>query len=236
MGDAATLLTQPTGLTAASGSTSQTVPPAHQNGSVQEKAREAEKPGAEVSLPFEQVIKFYQATRELEEIKLKHQKEIEDRENAKLIALAKAGEVDEAFKKYRAAAEEKLARFEQTYLDDRTQVALAESLAGVRWASETHGKHGMAILRSRLTSERDSAGNVQVYDRETKLPAKEAVKAWLAGEGSIYVEAGGRGGSGATTAHQGGSQTVDPKTAALREVADNWKRNQAGGFGLSPVR
>jgi vancomycin resistance protein YoaR len=171
-------------------------------------------------------------------------------EDARLLALAKAGESERALAEQRTTYEQrvteantKYASLEQTLFSADKNATLASSLSGVTFAGETPedkaetARQLRAILEPQFDTSRDASGAIITREKGTGRPAADVLKEALASKRfAHFFAAQSRGGSG-TDGTRPAATTQPIVQSNLEAVAADYKARlgQFGSFGLQPL-
>jgi hypothetical protein len=188
--------------------------------------------------------------RQYGEMTTQQQAALQKAEDARLLALAKAGESERALAEQRTTYEQrvteantKYASLEQTLFSADKNATLASSLSGVTFAGETPedkaetARQLRAILEPQFDTSRDASGQIITREKGTGRPAADVLKEALASKRfAHFFAAQSRGGSG-TDGTRPAATTQPIVQSNLEAVAADYKARlgQFGSFGLQPI-
>jgi limonene-1,2-epoxide hydrolase len=178
----------------------------------------------------------------LAEIEAQRQREVDDKENARLKALAEKGQAEEALAQLRTNKDAEVTRerdranaLEREILGDRKKVAISVGLDGVDWVSEKAARDARLILEERFEATRDAAGVVAIREKGTGKPAADVIKEWRASDDSAhYQKATTTGGAGAGATNRSAATTTpaDPVARMTEQLKQSIAGSRAGAPGL----
>lgn len=172
-------------------------------------------------------------------------------EDARLVALAKAGEHERALTEQRTAYEQrvtdantKYASLEQTLFTADKNATLASALAGVTFAGEAPedkaetARQLRAILEPQFDTSRDATGQIITREKGTGRPAAQVLSEALASKRFAHFFASqSRPGSGTDGTRSSATPQNAFQPGSLDAVSADYKARlaQHGSFGLTPI-
>jgi hypothetical protein len=181
-----------------------------------------------VSLPVDEVAKFYALQRELDDIKKSAADNERVKEEQRLIVLAQKGEVEKAFSEFKAQREAEIGNLKTSILNGVKNDTISRALLGVKWASDDAATDALDILSTRIEAVYDANGNTVIRDKKTGRPAVDAIKDWLASPTTAFYRAPSTtGGSGG-----GGSNPPGPQPSPMEVFASTFNQQYSQGVGL----
>lgn len=204
-----------------------------------------------VPLTIDEYNRLRGIERQHAEMTTQQQAALQKAEDARLLALAKAGEADKALTEQRAAYEQrvneantKYASLEQTLFSADKNSTLASALAGVTFAGETPedkaetARQLRAILDPQFDTSRDASGQIITREKGTGRPAADVLKEALASKRFAHFFASqARPGSGTD-----GTRSVATTQTGLTPGSVEWhaeqmkqRTGQFASFGLQPI-
>jgi hypothetical protein len=172
-------------------------------------------------------------------------------EDARLLALAKAGDQEKALNEQRAAYEQRVAEanskyqsLEQTLFSADKNSTLASALAGVTFAGETPedkaetARQLRAILDPQFDTSRDASGQIITREKGTGRPAADVLKEALASKRFAHFFASqARPGSGTDGTRSSATPTNGIVPGSVEWHAEQLKQRtgQFASFGMQPI-
>jgi hypothetical protein len=174
-----------------------------------------------IPLTVEEYQRLRETERRLGEFQAEKARELQDKESARLKALADKGESDKALAEQRATyearvqeASDRYANLESLYLGEKKANVIGDALAGIKFVSPDAERDARAKLAVAVTAARDAAGTIVVRD-PTGRPAADVIREALASPAyAHFLAADARGGT-----HRGSAATTaaDPPAAPTPE-------------------
>lgn len=189
---------------------------------------------------------------QLAQIQAEQRAALEEKEQAKLKALAEKGQVEEAFGQFRTTWEAKVAEqakkyndLEASLLGEKKLAVLSSAFAGRQFAGETPDQQNIAagqlrqLLESQYEAVRDASGQIVVRDKVSLRPATDAVKEALASPHYAHFFAPtSRGGTGSDGSRPPAAQQQPTAPGSLEDIAAKFREAQQGvsrSFGVFGV-
>jgi hypothetical protein len=185
------------------------------------------------------------------EMTTQQQAALQKAEDARLLALAKAGEAEKALSEQRTALEQRLAAettkyqsLEQTLFRADKNSTLASALAGVTFAGETPedkaetARQLRAILDPQFDTSRDASGQIITREKGTGRPAADVLKEALASKRFAHFFASqARPGSGTDGTRSSATPTNGIVPGSVEWHAEQLKQRtgQYASFGMQPI-
>jgi hypothetical protein len=199
-------------------------------------------PSPTIPLSPEEYRRLLDKEARLTEIEAESRRVAEEKEAARLKALAEKGQAEDAIRQLREAKDaeiikerERASNLEREILDGQTAVAISTALDGIDWVSEKAARDARKILEGRFETVRDASGAKRTVEKGTGRPAADVIKEWRASDDSAhYVKANTEGGAGARGTNHTASPVAtesDPIAAQLRKIVAARKTGAPGLAG-----
>jgi hypothetical protein len=205
-----------------------------------------------IPLTVEEYQRLIGMQAQLAQIQAEQKAALEEKEQAKLRAMAEKGQIEEAFAQSRKSWEEKVAEQAQKYnalesslLAEKKLAVLSSAFAGRQFAGDTPEQQSIAagqlrqLLESQFVAERDASGQIVVRDKVSLRPATDAVKEALASPLYAHFFAPtSRGGTGADASRPPAAQQQQTQPGSLEDIAAKFREAQQGvsrSFGVFGV-
>lgn len=202
------------------------------------------------SLPIEQLQHYLGLERQLADYQAQKQAEIDAKEQERILALAKAGESEQALEEQKKIWQSKQLDAEKKYKDLESQVCnekadaeLSQALSGQVFAGSDDASRSAAakmlktILRNDIEAVRDAAGSIVVRDKASGRPAADVIRERLSDPTlAFFFAPNSRGGSGSDgTRPPANPQQSQPGSLEAIAAEFKAKQGQYGGMGLHPL-
>lgn len=215
-------------------------PPAGPGEGGRQQQQQAPSMPTMISLPLDEYNHYRESVSQLTKIRDEQKAAFDAKEAEANQALAKAGQIEEAFANERKRWSEKEAEALHKYKELETQVfnekigaVLYEATSNKQFASDHAAQSLRQLLRDQLEARREADGSIKVYEKGGHRPAADMLNERLSDPSLAYFFAPTtRGGSGSDGARHSAPPQQQHQPGSLEAIAEAWRAGQKGGFGL----
>jgi hypothetical protein len=179
-----------------------------------------------IPMAFDEVQRLFAAERKLNEFESEKQKVLEQKEQERLIAMAKAGEAETALTTQRTSYETRLSTIEGKFHEALKLTALANATGALTFASTEAAAQARQLMSADLEV-RELNGQLHVVEKTTGRPASEAIKDWVAMPRYTHFLA---------AAHKGGAALINNTNPTTPTTGSQAPPTPAGGIPEDRIR